>query len=51
MMTLPFYVAFAAMIAAWLGRRTAALVLWAATLVTLLVLFRLHTTDSLPISL
>lgn len=51
MMTLPFFAAFAAMIAAWMGRRTLALALWAATLVALLVLLRLHATDALPISL
>jgi len=51
MMTLPFFTAFAAMAAAWAGRRTAAFVLWAATLAVILVLLRLHATDALDIAL
>lgn len=50
-MSLPFFAAFAAMAAAWSGRRTVAFGLWAATLVAILVLFRLHATDALDIAL
>lgn len=51
MMSLPFFAAFAALLAGWKGRRGLAVACWALTLVILLLLFRLHATDSLGLSL
>jgi hypothetical protein len=49
MMSIPFFLVAAAMAAIWSGYRQAAVVLCAAGLVTLLVLFRLHATDTLSL--
>jgi hypothetical protein len=49
MMALPFVGCLAAIGAAWAGHRAAALWLWAANLVLLLVLFRMHATDVLKL--
>jgi hypothetical protein len=51
MMSVPFFLVVAAMAAAWSGYRQAAVVLCAAGLVALLVLFRLHATDTLALAL
>jgi hypothetical protein len=51
MMSIPFFLVVAAMAAAWSGYRQAAMVLCAAGLVALLVLFRLHATDTLGLAL
>jgi Family of unknown function (DUF5993) len=51
MMSIPFFFVAAALAAAWSGYRQASLALWAAGLVTLLVLFRLHATDTLGLAL
>jgi uncharacterized membrane protein len=50
MMSIPFFLAVA-LAAAWSGYREASLASWAASLLTLLVLFRLHATDVLRIAL
>ena len=51
MMAVPFLLVFAALLAALLGGRRSSLVLWAAGIVALLVLFRLHATGALDIAL
>jgi hypothetical protein len=51
MMSIPFFLVVAAMAAAWSGYRQAAMVLCAAGLFALLVLFRLHATDTLGLAL
>ncbi len=51
MMSLPFFLVVCSVIAALLGRRRVAVGFWALGLVTLLVLFRLHATDTLNIIL
>jgi hypothetical protein len=51
MMSIPFFFVVAAMAAVWSGHRQASVVLCAAGLVTLLVLFRLHATDTLGLAL
>jgi Family of unknown function (DUF5993) len=51
MMTLPFLLFACGLGAAWLRQRTAAMGFWAAGLVTLLVLFRVHISDVLNIAL
>ncbi len=50
-MSIPFFLVVAALAAAWSGRRQVSLGLWAASLVTLLLLFRLHATDTLNLGL
>lgn len=51
MMSLPFFLVVCSVIAALLGRRQVAIGFWALGLAVLLVLFRLHATDSLNIVL
>jgi Family of unknown function (DUF5993) len=51
MMSVPFFFVVAALAAAWSGHRQGSLVLCAAGLLTLLVLFRLHATDTLGVAL
>jgi hypothetical protein len=51
MMSVPFFFVVAALAAAWSGHRQGSLVLCAAGLLTLLVLFRLHATDTLGLAL
>lgn len=50
MMSLPFFGVFAAFCLAWADRHRAALALWIASMAALLLLFRAHATDSLPLS-
>lgn len=49
MMSIPFFGCTLAMLAVWSGRRGVAVGLWALSLASLVVLFRLHLTDSLPL--
>ena len=51
MMSIPFFLVFVALAAAWTGHRAASLAWWAAGILTLLVLFGLHATDVLSIAL
>jgi hypothetical protein len=51
MMSIPFFLVAAALAAAWSGHRQASVALWALSLLTLLVLYRLHATDVLGIAL
>ena len=51
MMSLPFLIFACALGAAWLGRRGMAIGFWVAGLVVMLVLFRIHATEVLSISL
>jgi hypothetical protein len=51
MMSIPFFLVVAALVAAWSGYRQVSLALCAAGLLTLLVLYRLHATDTLGIAL
>jgi hypothetical protein len=51
MMSIPFFFVVAALVATWSGYRQASVVLCAAGLLTLLVLFRLHATDTLGVAL
>jgi hypothetical protein len=51
MMSIPFFLIVAALAAAWYGHRYASLALWAAGLLALLLLFRLHATDVLDLVL
>jgi hypothetical protein len=51
MMSIPFFLVVAAMAAAWSGQRRASVLLCAAGLLALLVLFRLHATDTLGLAL
>jgi hypothetical protein len=51
MMSIPFFIVVAALAAARSGERRLAIALWAAGLLALLVLFRLHATDALGIAL
>jgi hypothetical protein len=51
MMSIPFFLVVAALAAAWTGYRQVSLALWAVGLLTLLVLFRLHATDTIGIAL
>ncbi len=48
-MSLPFFGCALALLATWAGRRAVAVGLWGLSLVALLVLFRLHVTDALPL--
>lgn len=50
MMALPFVTAFAGLAFAWYGRRDWALGSGLAAIVIMLVLFRMHATDSLALS-
>jgi hypothetical protein len=51
MMSIPFFLVVAALAAARLGHRQTSMILCAASLVAVLVLFRLHATDALGIAL
>lgn len=51
MMSLPFFIFTCALGAAWLSQRGVAIGLWVAGLVVMLVLFRIHVTEVLKISL
>jgi hypothetical protein len=51
MMSIPFFLVVAALAAAGTGHREVSLAFWAASILTLLVLFRLHATDVLGIAL
>ncbi|WP_170308642.1 DUF5993 family protein [Ancylobacter pratisalsi] len=51
MMSLPFFGIFAAFLLAGGGRRGPALLLWALSMVVLLLLFRSHSTDALDVVL
>ena len=51
MMSIPFFLIVAALAAAWYGRRRASLAFWAAGLLALLLLFRLHATEVLNLVL
>jgi Family of unknown function (DUF5993) len=51
MMSIPFFLIFAALAAAWSGHRQVSIALWATSLLILLVLYRLHATDVLGIAL
>jgi hypothetical protein len=51
MMSIPFFFVAAALAAAWSSHRQASVVLCAVGLLTLLVLFRLHATDTLGLAL
>jgi hypothetical protein len=51
MMSIPFFLIVAALAAAWSGHRRVSVALWALSLLTLLVLYRLHATDVLGIAL
>jgi Family of unknown function (DUF5993) len=50
-MSIPFFLVVAALAAAWYGHRAASLAFWAASLLALFLLFRLHATDVLAIAL
>ena len=51
MMSIPFFLVVAALATAWSGYRRVSVALWTAGLLTLLVLYRLHATDTLSIAL
>jgi hypothetical protein len=51
MMSLPFLLFACGLAAGWMQRRGAAMGFWAAGVLVLLVLFKLHATDALNISL
>jgi hypothetical protein len=51
MMSIPFFLVVAALAAAWSGSRQVSIALWAACVLTLLLLFRLHATDTLDLGL
>jgi hypothetical protein len=51
MMTIPFFVLAAGMAAIWTGQRPLAVTLWAAGVLTILVLFRIHATSQLGLGL
>jgi hypothetical protein len=51
MMSLPFIIFACALGAAWLRQRGVAIGLWVAGVVVMLVLFRIHVTEVLSISL
>jgi hypothetical protein len=51
MMTIPFFVLAAGLAAIVAGYRSLALALWAAGIVAMLVLFRIHTTSQLGLGL
>lgn len=51
MMSVPFFGLFLALSATLAGRRGAAVPLWGLSIVTMLVLFRVHATDPLRIAL
>lgn len=51
MMSLPFFGIALGLAAVLLGRRGAAVALWVASIVVLMVLFRVHATDPLAIML
>jgi Family of unknown function (DUF5993) len=51
MMSIPFFFVVAALAAAWVGGRQVSMALWAASVLTLLMLFRLHATDTLNLGL
>ena len=49
--SVPFFLIVAALAAAWYGHRQASLAFWAAGLLALLLLFRLHATEVLNLVL
>jgi hypothetical protein len=51
MMSIPFFLVVAALAAAWSGGRQVSMALWAVSLLTLLLLFRFHATDTLNLGL
>jgi hypothetical protein len=51
MMSIPFFLLAIGLVAVSAGNRGAAIGLWTAGLVTVLILFRLHATDTLNIGL
>jgi hypothetical protein len=51
MMSIPFFLVVAALVAAWSGHRRVSVALWAAGLFALVLLFRFHATDTLGIAL
>ncbi|MGA8651599.1 MAG: DUF5993 family protein [Xanthobacteraceae bacterium] len=51
MMSIPFFLVVAALATAWLGHRQTSLALCAASLLTLLMLFRMQAADALDIAL
>lgn len=51
MMSIPFFGVFLALVATLAGSRPVALVLWAVSMVAMLVLFQQHATDTLDIAL
>ncbi len=51
MMSLPFFGVFLAFIFVFTGHRRLAMLVWALSMVCLLVLFKLHATDPLNITL
>jgi Family of unknown function (DUF5993) len=51
MMSIPFFFVVVALAAAWSGGRQVSIALWAASLLVLLLLFRLHATDTLNLGL
>lgn len=51
MMSLPFFGIFAALILVLAGQRVASIVIFAASLAALIILFKLHATDPLNIVL
>ena len=50
MMVLPFVALAVAFCLAWAGRRSAAIALWALSVGLMLLLFRIHATDTLPLA-
>jgi hypothetical protein len=51
MMSIPFFLIAAALVAAWSGYRRVSVALWATSLFAVLVLFLFHATDTLGIAL
>lgn len=51
MMSLPFFGMFLALLATLVGERAIALLLWAASTVIMLALFKMHATSPLDIAL
>lgn len=51
MMTIPFFVFAAGLVAIWSNRRDMAMALWGVGAVTMLVLFRIHATSQLGLGL
>jgi hypothetical protein len=51
MMSVPFFVQGLGVVCILAGRRGVAIILWAASIIIMLALFKLHATDALPVSL